>query len=160
MSHIQQFSGAILLSLISGCIGYYSRELGTYKEFIRSRLFDIVTELETLRDLSTKYWSRDVKTADRGPDDIAQEAEMVAKNHAINLALISLSANVDSRSYSELTDMASEIRRCSTGIPFEDVAADRLPDAHRIKEVHRRCFEMINKIRSCARSPCGLWKRR
>lgn len=84
---------------------------------------------------------------------------MVAKNHAINLALVSLSKNFDYRSYSEITSMLSEIRRCSTSIPFEDANVERSPDAQRIKEIHRRCFEMIEKIRACARNPRGIWWR-
>lgn len=157
--HLDKIWVTLLISAFSAWVGYYLRDIGTYKDFIRSRQFDIIDEINALKDLSTKYWSRDVKASDRRDDDIAQESEMVAKNHAINLALVSLSKNFDNRSYSELTSMTSEIRRCSTSRPFEDDKVDRSPDAQRIKEIHRRCFEMIEKIRVCARKPRGIWWR-
>ncbi|WP_141299928.1 hypothetical protein [Komagataeibacter diospyri] len=157
MGYLLPIFGTILLSLFSGWVGYYLRDRGAYKEFLRSRFFDIVTDLEALRDLSTQYWSRNVEKINRNHDDIAQEAEMVAKNHAINLSIVALAPNIDSKVYAQLSQMLTDVRQASTKNPFEDESVDRLPDPQLIKEVHRRSFEMILLIRECASKPKGVW---
>ena len=149
----------VVTSSASGFLGYYLKDIGTYKDFIRSRLLEIIDHINEVKGITTKYWSRDVKAGERNSEDISQEAEIVALNHAINLSLVSLCKNIDSHDYSQLTDLAAEIRRSSSGSPFEDNNIDRTSNPQKIKEVHRQCFEMIEKIRSCARSPQKVWLR-
>lgn len=139
--------------------GYLLRNMGSYKEFVRSRIFDLVNEVNALRDLSIEYWSRSVTSTNIDDGIVAQEAKMVAKNHAINVFLVHLSDNIRPKHYADLKQEIADLRIISTSAPFEEHNQDRIVDPQKIKEIHKKCFDITLKLNECAKSPRGIFKK-
>ncbi|MDR6181617.1 hypothetical protein [Asaia bogorensis] len=147
----------ILTAGLTGWIGYKFREISSDRVYIRDQMLGIVDDIEEIRVISSKYWSRKVSVDERNHEDIAQEAELVARNHAVNVSIDALKKSFDARSYTKVSELVTKIRGESTGGAFEVGDQPRNSDVNRIKTVHRSCYEMIAELRKCARAPKGVW---
>lgn len=145
----------LIPSVICIGIGYIIKGVEYNRNYTSSRVDDLVDEIKKLQEVNSKYWSR-VREATRTEDDFSQEGEIRARNHMINSIVTDLSNSFRPNDYAELVGLVTQLRQETSGGNFASEAR-REAVPHAISGGYTCGYEMISKVRKCAKHPRRVW---
>lgn len=107
-----------VLPIFAVWFGYWLRGFESRISNLKDRIDEIVDEISGLLDAGSNYWRRDTTGNPQDAEDIALEAEIQGRNHAINELFESLASGLTETHANYVRTIISSLRQNLTSGDF------------------------------------------
>jgi hypothetical protein len=110
--------GKLILPVLGVWIGFWLRGFENRAAVLQARVDDIIDETVKLVEAGSLYWRRDTTSAPKDAEDIALEAEIQGRSHAINELFEVIAASFRIDPTTQVRSCIVELRQSLTGRDF------------------------------------------
>lgn len=108
----------LLFPFVTAWFGFFLRGFEVNNGHLKDKLSDIRDELEKLVDAGGLYWRKNSIETPQPEEDVALEAEILGRVHAVNSLFEDVSHRFDNAKADLIRTLISELRQALTGADF------------------------------------------